>query len=84
MDSTAPHRTVTVGEGCGGILQDLIRDAAPGEAANDAAFTAHALLAAMNIDLIDELLASGHTVEDIRHAQAAQAFAVLSGATHPD
>ncbi|MCO5995515.1 TetR/AcrR family transcriptional regulator [Actinoallomurus rhizosphaericola] len=62
-----------------GLLQRLIQDAATGCAANDAGYAAHALLATLHIDLIDELLTTGHSVEDIRRAQAAQARAVLGG-----
>lgn len=62
-----------------GLLRRLIQDAATGCAANDAGYAAHALLATVHIDLIDELLTTGHSVEDIRRAQAAQALAVLGG-----
>lgn len=53
-----------------GLLGSLVEQAAPACKPFDAEYAAHALLAAMNIDLIEELLASGQTREDIRQAQA--------------
>jgi hypothetical protein len=67
-----------------GLLQRLIQDAATGCTANDAGYVAHALLATLHIDLIDELLTTGRSVEDIRHAQAARGLAVLGGAARPE
>jgi AcrR family transcriptional regulator len=66
------------------LLRHLIEDASPGRTATDAGYAAHALLATLHIDLIDELLATGRSVEDIRHAQAAQARAVLCAASRPE
>lgn len=66
------------------LLQHLIEDTAPRSTINDAGYAAHALLAALHIDLIDELLSTGRSVEDIRRAQAAQALALLSQASRPE
>jgi hypothetical protein len=41
------------------------------------AYTAHVLLGALRVDLVDELLATGHTPQQIRHAQAALARRIL-------
>ena len=65
-----------------GILQSLIEDAAPAATAGDAGYAAHVLLAALDIDLIDELLATGRSLKDIRHAQAALAQAVIDDSPH--
>lgn len=62
-----------------GILQSLIEDAAP---AGDASYASHVLLAALDINLIDELLATGRSLKDIRHAQAALAQAVIDDSPH--
>lgn len=61
-----------------GLLQELIEDAAPGTA--DAGYLAHVLLAALHIDLLGELLATGRSAEAIRQAQTALAHAVIDGA----
>ncbi|MDE1150660.1 MAG: TetR/AcrR family transcriptional regulator [Azospirillaceae bacterium] len=63
-----------------GLLRSLIAEAAPGVAAADAIYTAHALLAAVHIDLIEELLAAGLSVQAIRDAQAARVRSVIDGA----
>jgi AcrR family transcriptional regulator len=65
-----------------GILQSLIEDAAPAATAGDAGYAAHVLLAALDINLIDELLATGRSLKDIRHAQAALAQAVIDDSPH--
>ncbi|WP_308013889.1 TetR/AcrR family transcriptional regulator [Streptantibioticus parmotrematis] len=65
-----------------GLVERLITDADPGATARDAAYTAHALLAALDIDLIEELLASGRTREQIRRAQGEFVRAVINGAAH--
>lgn len=59
------------------MLRTLIEDAVPGATAGDAGYAAHVLLAAVHIDLVDELLASGRSPEEIRRSQAALARAVL-------
>ncbi|WAL67753.1 helix-turn-helix domain containing protein [Amycolatopsis cynarae] len=59
-------------------LRTLIADAMPAATGGDAGYTAHALLAAIHIDLVEELLASGRTPEQIRHSQAAFARAVIT------
>jgi len=53
-----------------GLLGNLVEQAAPACRPSDAGYAAHALLAAMNVDLIEELLATGQTREEIREAQA--------------
>lgn len=62
------------------LLRGLIREAAPARSESDAGYAAHALLAVLHIDLVDELLDTGRSVADIRRAQAAQARAVVGGA----
>lgn len=60
-------------------LRNLIEDAAPGATAGDTGYAAHVLLAAVRIDLAEELLATGHSPEEIHRCQAALARAVLDG-----
>jgi hypothetical protein len=60
------------------LLKSLTQQAAPTATAGAAAYAAHALLAALDIDLIEELLATGRTREQIRRAQAAPATAVFA------
>lgn len=62
------------------LLQTLIEDAAPTTIANDAAYAAHALLAALDVSLIEDLIAAGRTPDDIRRAQSAYAQAVINEA----
>lgn len=59
-------------------LRNLIAEAMPGATDGDAGYAAHALLAAIHIDLVEELLASGRTSEQIRRSQAALAHAVIA------
>jgi AcrR family transcriptional regulator len=63
-----------------GLLRDLIEDTAPGAKPDEAGYAAHALLAALHIDLIEELLASGLSLQATRAAQAAHARAVIDDA----
>lgn len=60
------------------MLRQLVEEAVPG---GDAGYTAHALLAALHIDLVDELLATGRSPEEIRGSQTAFARAVLADAS---
>jgi hypothetical protein len=60
-----------------GLLQSLIEDAAPRATADDTRYTAHVLLAALDINLVDELLATGRSPQDIRRSQAALARAII-------
>jgi len=60
-----------------GLLRDLIRDATKGDASEGADYTAHVLLGALHIDLIEDLLATGQTSETIRRSQAALTRAVI-------
>ncbi len=63
-----------------GLLQRLVETAAPGATTIEAGYAAHVLLAALHIDLIEELLANGLSPDAIRRAQAAHASAVTDGA----
>lgn len=63
-----------------GLLRDLIEEAAPGATVDEASYAAHVLLAALHIDLVEELLASGFSIQAIRRAQAAHARAVIDAA----
>ncbi len=65
-----------------GLVQILIEDATPGGTADDAGYAAHVLLAALHIDLIEELLANGLSLQAIRRAQAAHARTVIDDARH--
>ncbi|WP_335979728.1 TetR/AcrR family transcriptional regulator [Streptomyces sp. CA2R106] len=51
-------------------------------AAASPAYTAHVLLGAVRADLVDELLASGRTPDDIRHDVAALVRTVLAAPPH--
>jgi AcrR family transcriptional regulator len=64
------------------LVQRLIEDAALGAMADEAGYAAHVLLAALHIDLIEELLANGLSLQAIRRAQAAHARAVIDDARH--
>lgn len=46
-------------------------------AGTDAAYLTHALLAAMHVEILDELIAQGRTADDLRRAQAALVRATL-------
>jgi AcrR family transcriptional regulator len=65
-----------------GLLENLIEDAARGATAKEAGYAAHVLLAALHIDLIEELLTNGLSLQAIRRAQAAHARAVIEDARH--
>lgn len=60
-----------------GVLRRLIEEASEGKS-NDAAYTAHALLSALHIDLLEELLATGRSREQLRQAQAEFALAAIA------
>ena len=62
------------------LLQHFIEDGAPGAKAGAAVFAGHVLLAGLHIDLIEEMIAGGLSVEAIREAQAAHARAVIDSA----
>lgn len=62
------------------IAQTLIEDATSPTTADDSLYVAHALLASLHIDLIDELLASGLSLQAIRRAQAMRVRAVVDHA----
>ncbi|WP_424187709.1 TetR/AcrR family transcriptional regulator [Actinokineospora sp. G85] len=59
-------------------LRNLIADTMPEATAGDAGYAAHVLLAAIHIDLVEELLASGRTPEQIRRSQTALAQAIIT------
>lgn len=60
------------------LVQSVIANAALGAIANEAGYAAHILLAALHIDLIKDLLANGLSLQAIRRAQAAHAWAVIN------
>jgi hypothetical protein len=59
-------------------IADAMSGAMSGATAGDAGYAAHVLLAAIHIDLVEELLASGRTPEQIRRSQTALAQAVIT------
>jgi AcrR family transcriptional regulator len=61
------------------VLRGFIRKAAPTMAEARAGYTAHVLLAALHIDLVEELLAGGLSIPALRAAQADHVRAVLDG-----
>jgi hypothetical protein len=63
-----------------GLLQHFIEDAARGAKAANAVFASHVLLAGLHIDLVEEMIAGGLSLEAIRQAQAAHARAVINSA----
>lgn len=63
-----------------GLLRDLLKDATRGEASEGVDYKAHVLLGALHIDLIEDLLATGQTSEEIRRSQAALTRAVIDDA----
>lgn len=65
-----------------GQVRALIETASGRSIAGEALYTAHALLAALHIDLIEEMLANGLSLQAIRMAQAARARAILGGGRH--
>ena len=65
-----------------GLVQELIEDSARGATAEDAGYAAHALLAALNMELVEDQLANGLSLQAIRCAQAAHARAVIDDIGH--
>jgi AcrR family transcriptional regulator len=63
-----------------GLLRSLIEDAAPRPMADLAGYVAHVLLGGLHIDLVEELLASGLSLQALRRTQAMHARAVIDGA----
>jgi AcrR family transcriptional regulator len=61
-----------------GLLRSFIEAASPGMKADEAGYLAHALLASLHIDLIEELLASGLSLQDIRRMQSAHVSAAIN------
>ena len=64
------------------LLRRLIEDAAPTTTADDAAYSAHVLLGALDINLVEEMLAAGQSLSALRRAQARLAHAVIDGTRH--
>jgi len=65
-----------------GLVQELIEDSARGATAEDAGYAAHALLAALNMELVEDQLGNGLSLQAIRCAQAAHARAVIDDIRH--
>jgi AcrR family transcriptional regulator len=63
-----------------GLLRNLIEYAAPGATPDEAGYAAHVLLAALHIDLVEELLANGLSLAAIRRSQASHVRAVIDDA----
>jgi hypothetical protein len=63
------------------LLQHLIADAASGASMEDPEYVAHALLAALHVDLVEEMIAGGLSIEEIRGAQAAHVRLAISNGT---
>ena len=61
-----------------GLLQNFIQEAFPNGAAGRSEYAAHVLLAALHIDLVEELLVSGLSLAAIRQAQAAHARSIIA------
>lgn len=62
-----------------GILQGLIQEAAPITTATVGGYAAHVLLAALHIELVEDLLAGGLSLATIQRAQATYVRAVIGG-----
>ena len=62
-----------------GQAQALVENAMSRSMAGEALYTAHALLAALHIDLIEEMLANGLSLQTIHQAQAARVRATIGG-----
>lgn len=62
-----------------GTLRRLIVEAAGDGAAEKAGYAAHALLAALHIDLVEDMLANGMSMAAVRQAQAAHVQTVIDG-----
>jgi AcrR family transcriptional regulator len=62
-----------------GLLQHFIEEATPGAKAGDAVFAGHVLLAGLHIDLVEEMIAGGLSLEAIREAQAAHVRSMIDG-----
>jgi phosphoribosylanthranilate isomerase len=62
------------------VLQHMIENAAPEAESGAAVFDVHVLHAGLHIDLVEEMIAGGLSLEAIRQAQAAHARAVIDSA----
>lgn len=65
-----------------GWLRGLIKQAAGSKAVDDGGYSAHVLLNALHVDLIEDMLASGLSRDEIRDAQASFARAVIDDRRH--
>jgi len=87
MSATADslHRTAAVGalQVDAWLVRSLIKEAASGAAADDAGYSAHVLLSALHINLIEDMLATGLSSSEIRSAQAALARAIIDDTRRP-
>jgi len=63
-----------------GLLQRFIEAAAPKTKVGNAVFAGHVLLAGLHIDLVEEMIAGGLSLDAIRQSQAAHARAVIDSA----
>ncbi|GGH07697.1 TetR/AcrR family transcriptional regulator [Silvibacterium dinghuense] len=63
-----------------GLLQHFIERAARAITEDDAGYAAHVLLAAIHIDLVEDMMAGGLSPASIRQAQAAHVRALISNA----
>ena len=61
-------------------LQHFIADASPTTTKSSAGYAAHVLLAAMHIDLLEEMIAGGLSYEGIKQAQAIHLKALIHSA----
>ena len=61
-------------------LQRFIADAATASTKSSAGYAAHVLLAAIHIDLVEEMIAGGLSFESIKRAQAKHLKALIHGA----
>ena len=61
------------------VLCGMLADALPAAAHRSPHYLAHALLALVQIDLVDELFAGGMSADELRRQQAVQVTAALSG-----
>lgn len=62
-------------------LQQFISDASSAPSKGSAGYAAHVLLAAMHIDLVEEMIAGGLSYKSIKQAQAAHLKALIHSAT---
>lgn len=59
-------------------LQQFIASANPAMSANRASYAAHVLLSAIHIDLVEEMIANGHSLKSIKLAQTEHLRALIT------